>query len=67
MGIKPVRDNIFVRPLINITRNEIEEYCVKNNLKPRIDKTNLETIYSRNKVRLELIPYIQENFNKDII
>ncbi|AKN33023.1 PP-loop domain protein [Clostridium carboxidivorans P7] len=67
VGIKAVRDNIFVRPLIDVTRHEIEEYCCKENINPRIDKTNLETIYSRNKVRLELIPYIQENFNKDII
>lgn len=67
IGIRPVRDNIFVRPLINCTRNEIEQYCLENKLNPRIDKTNLEAIYSRNKVRLQLIPYIQENFNKDII
>lgn len=67
IGIRPVRDSIFVRPLINSTRDQIEEYCLKNNLNPRIDKTNLEAIYSRNKVRLQLIPYIQENFNKDII
>lgn len=67
VGIKPVRDDIFVRPLINVMRNDIEEYCTNENLNPRIDKTNLETIYSRNKVRLELIPYIEENFNKDII
>ncbi len=66
VGIKPVRDNVFVRPLINIMRQEIEEYCYKENLNPRIDKTNLETIYARNKVRLELIPYIEKNFNKDI-
>jgi tRNA(Ile)-lysidine synthase len=67
IGIKPVRDAVFVRPLINSTRNQIEEYCLKNNLSPRIDKTNLEAIYARNKVRLQLIPYIQHNFNKDII
>jgi tRNA(Ile)-lysidine synthetase, N-terminal domain/tRNA(Ile)-lysidine synthetase, C-terminal domain len=67
IGIRPVRDNIFVRPLINNTRDDIEEYCLKNNINPRIDKTNLQAIYSRNKVRLQLIPYIQENFNKDII
>ena len=67
IGIRPVRDNTFVRPLINNTRDEIEQYCLKNNLNPRIDKTNLEAIYSRNKVRLQLIPYIQQNFNKDII
>lgn len=66
-GIKPIRDNIYIRPLINITRDEIEEYCASNDLNPRIDKTNLETIYTRNKIRLELIPYIRKNFNEDIV
>lgn len=67
VGIRPVRDRVFVRPIINNTREEIEEYCKKNNLSPRIDKTNFQSIYSRNKIRLELLPYIRENFNKDII
>lgn len=66
-GIKPVRENIFVRPLINIKRENIENYCIENKLNPRIDKTNLENIYTRNKIRLELIPYIKENFNEDIV
>lgn len=65
-GIKPIRDKIFVRPLININRMHIENYCEINNLDFRIDKSNYENIYSRNKIRLELIPYIEENFNKDI-
>ncbi|WP_338025784.1 tRNA lysidine(34) synthetase TilS [Clostridium rhizosphaerae] len=67
VGIKPMRGNIFVRPLINIRRESIEAYCEENNLSPRIDKSNLENIYARNKVRLELLPYIKENFNSDII
>jgi tRNA(Ile)-lysidine synthase len=67
IGIRPVRDNIFVRPLINCTREKIEKYCLNNNLSPRIDKTNLQPIYARNKIRLQLIPYIQENFNDDIV
>lgn len=66
-GIKPIRDKIYIRPILCATRKEIEEYCSEKNLKPRIDKTNLEPIYSRNKVRLELIPYIEENFNQDIV
>lgn len=67
VGIKPVRDNMYIRPLLNMTRKEIEEYCSINNLKPRLDKTNLETVYTRNKIRLELIPYIEKNFNSNII
>ncbi|MEG0309033.1 MAG: tRNA lysidine(34) synthetase TilS [Clostridium sp.] len=67
IGIKAVRDDIFIRPIINVGRDEIEEYCKINSLPARIDKTNFEPIYSRNKIRLELIPYIEENFNEDII
>lgn len=67
VGIKPVRDAIYIRPILSLTREEIENYCEINNLNPRIDKTNLEDIYSRNKIRLKAIPFIKENFNTDII
>lgn len=66
-GIKAIRDNIYIRPIIEASRKQIEDYCEEHKLEARIDKTNLESIYARNKVRLELIPYIQENFNQDII
>lgn len=65
-GIDIKRDNI-IRPLLENTRNEIEQYCIENKLKPRIDKTNYENYYTRNKVRNMLIPYIKENFNPNII
>ena len=65
-GIEAKRDNL-IRPLIESTREEIEDYCKENNLNPRIDKTNFENIYTRNKVRNMLIPYIKENFNPNII
>lgn len=65
-GIDIKRDNL-IRPLINCSREEIEDYCKKNNLNPRIDKTNFENVYTRNKVRNLLIPYIKENFNPNIV
>ncbi|HYF81905.1 MAG TPA: tRNA lysidine(34) synthetase TilS [Clostridia bacterium] len=65
-GIEFVRGNI-IRPLLEIERCKIEEYCAENGLAPRLDKTNLEPIYHRNKVRLELIPYIKKNFNPNIM
>ncbi len=61
-GIEPVRDNI-IRPLLNVDRASIEEYCEHFKIEPRIDKTNYEPIYARNKIRLELLPYIKSNFN----
>lgn len=65
-GIKVRRDKI-IRPILCLSRKEVEEYIEINNLKPRIDKTNFEKIYNRNKIRLDMIPYIKENFNEDII
>ena len=65
-GIEARRGRI-IRPLINIERIEIEKYCQDNQLDARIDKTNLMPIYGRNKVRLELIPYIRDNYNPNIM
>ena len=65
-GIKVCRDKI-IRPILCLSRKEVEEYIEVNNLKPRIDKTNFEKIYNRNKIRLDILPYIKENFNEDII
>lgn len=61
------KNGIIIRPLLDTTRDEIEDFCLKKNINPRIDKTNLEPIYGRNKIRLELIPYIRKNFNEGII
>jgi len=66
-GIEIIRDGKYIRPLINCQREEIEKYCEENKLEPRIDKTNMENIYTRNKVRNLLIPYIQKEFNPNII
>lgn len=60
------REDVIIRPLLNIDRKTIEKYCEDHRLNPRIDKTNLESIYTRNRVRLELIPYIEKYFNKNI-
>lgn len=53
----------IVRPLLDVWREEIEEYCEANELDPVTDHTNNEAIYTRNKIRLDLIPYIEENYN----
>lgn len=63
----------LVRPLLNITREEIEEYAKENNLKYCIDKTNAQNEYSRNKIRNQVMPLLKEinpsviqTLNKDI-
>ena len=66
-GITPVRENVFIRPLIDCTKEEILEYCKEKKLEPKIDKTNFENIYTRNKIRNNLIPYLKEEFNPNIV
>ena len=66
IGIEPKRD-IYIRPLIECERYEIERYCEEKKLNPRIDRTNFENIYTRNKIRNIAIPYIQKEFNPNII
>ena len=66
-GIEPIRNNKYIRPILEMERNEIEEYCEYNSLNPRIDKTNFENTYTRNQIRNIIIPYIKEEFNPNII
>ncbi|MCI9595949.1 MAG: tRNA lysidine(34) synthetase TilS [Firmicutes bacterium] len=55
-----------IRPLLDVRRAEIEAYCQAENLKPRMDHTNSQPIYTRNKIRLQLLPYLRETFNPNI-
>lgn len=57
---------LMARPLLQSDRSEIEAYCYEEGLEPRIDKTNKEAGYTRNRIRLELIPFIDEKFGGDI-
>jgi tRNA(Ile)-lysidine synthase len=57
----------LIRPLLEIGREDIEAYCRENSLFPRVDSTNMETVYTRNKIRLDLIPYIDKLFNSNIV
>lgn len=66
-GIEPIREDKFIRPIIEIERKDIEKYCIENNLNPRIDKTNFENIYTRNKIRNIILPYIEKEFNPNIV
>lgn len=57
----------IIRPLLDVDRPEIEEYCAMRNLNPRIDHTNQETVYTRNKIRLMLLPLLEKNFNPAVV
>ena len=66
-GIEFIRNNIIIRPLLSCNRTEIEEYCNKEALNPKFDESNKENNYTRNKIRNLLIPYIQKEFNPNIV
>ncbi len=62
--IRELEDGPYlIRPLLDVEKESIEEYCIRNNVIYRYDKTNGENDYTRNKIRIELIPYIEANFN----
>lgn len=58
-GIPIKRDNI-IRPIISVTREEIEKYCCVNNLSFVTDSTNLSDDYTRNKLRHSIVPVLKE-------
>ena len=66
-GIEKVRDGRYIRPLIECSRDEIENYCKEKELNPKYDKSNSENIYTRNKIRNLLIPYLKKEFNPNIV
>ena len=57
----------IIRPLLDVSRDEIEDYCEEHSLNPRIDHTNSMPIYTRNKIRLNLIPEIEKEFNSNFM
>lgn len=61
-GIRPVRENI-IRPLLCVSRKEIEGYLNEQELSWCEDSTNRENDYTRNKIRNELLPWVTENIN----
>lgn len=55
-----------IRPILDLPRTDIEVYCRENNLHPVEDHTNQQSIYTRNKIRLELLPLLEREYNENI-
>jgi len=66
-GILPVRDNLYIRPLLEVRRAEIERYCREQNLSFRQDSSNLQPVYARNRVRLNLMPLLVRDYNPGLV
>ncbi len=56
----PAKRGHIVRPLLDCTRAEIEAYCADNGVAYVVDSTNADPIYTRNRVRHQLLPLLRE-------
>ncbi|MDP8231513.1 MAG: tRNA lysidine(34) synthetase TilS [Candidatus Zophobacter franzmannii] len=65
-GIRP-RSESVIHPLLPFTKDEIKQFLVDQDIEWREDKSNAENDFTRNKVRNELLPWIKENINPNII
>jgi len=65
-GMPPVR-GIFIRPLIEVRRRDLESYLASRGLSYRTDPSNYKTVYHRNRVRLELIPFLTSGYNPRLV
>lgn len=66
-GIPPVRDGIFIRPLLEVSRQQIEQYLQENNSTYIRDTSAAEQQYLRNKIRHSLMPLLHNEYNPQII
>jgi tRNA(Ile)-lysidine synthase len=65
-GINPQLESV-IRPLIELKKEELKEYCKQNYLQWRTDSTNRVEICLRNKIRLNLLPQLIDEYNPDLI
>lgn len=59
--------NSIIRPFLIFSKKEIKDFLEENDQEYRTDKTNLNSDFTRNKIRLELIPYLEKNFDSLIV
>lgn len=74
-GMEPIRDEVYIRPMLNTEKSEIKEYLVANDIPYVEDETNNDESYQRNYVRHRILPQITKvwpnainsiiNFSKD--
>ncbi len=65
-GIPPSRRGGYIRPLIETSRREVERYAGKEGISSITDSSNIKDIYLRNKVRHDLIPHLEREYNPNI-
>jgi len=62
-GILPVAEPGLVRPLLELTRAEVEDWLCQRSITWREDATNQDRSYARNRLRHDILPLLAESFN----
>jgi tRNA(Ile)-lysidine synthase len=62
--IRSFQTGSIFRPFLNVTKKEIEQYCEENHLVPRLDPTNEKEIYTRNRFRRNVLPFLKSENQK---
>lgn len=68
-GIPPVRKHdglLIVRPLLDVPKGQLVDFCFHRGVLPREDTTNQDKRFYRNRVRHELLPYLEENYQENV-
>jgi tRNA(Ile)-lysidine synthase len=66
-GIAPMIDGLIIRPLLDVERSEVEAYLREKKITFYEDESNRDLRFMRNRLRLLLIPYLQEHYEPKII
>ncbi len=67
MGGMFVKNNVIIRPLLIFSKTELENWLQQNKISWRIDTSNKNSSFIRNRIRNELIPWFENNLNPSIV
>ncbi|WML42534.1 tRNA lysidine(34) synthetase TilS [Neobacillus sp. PS3-40] len=62
--LRPFESGFIFRPFLSITKQEIKQYCQDSQINPRLDPSNEQSIYTRNRFRKEILPFLKSENRK---
>jgi tRNA(Ile)-lysidine synthase len=65
-GIRPLRSDVYVRPLLDVSRADVLAYLDAKGLSFRMDSSNAKSVYLRNRIRHEILPLLKQ-FNPAVV